>query len=66
MADKKEYAIKKIKLLDTSLEQKEAVLNEIRLLASLKQPNIIEYKEAFIDEPSFSLWYLYSIFIVIR
>lgn len=37
-----------------ALNEKEKVnaLNEIRLLASVKHPNIVLYKESFIDEVS--------------
>ena len=54
-ADKKIYAMKSINIgkLDTS--QREASLNEIRILASLNHPNIIGYKEAFYDENSRTL-----------
>ena len=30
----------------------------MRILASIKHPNVISYKEAFIDHPSSTLWYL--------
>lgn len=33
-------------------------MNEVRILASIKHPNIISYREAFIDIPSNSLWYI--------
>ena len=33
-------------------KEKENALNEVRILASITHPNIISYKEAFIDEPS--------------
>ena len=39
-------------------KEKENALNEVRILASIHHPNIIAYKEAFIDEPSQSLWYV--------
>ena len=50
------YALKKVKMLNLSEKEKENALNEVRILASLNQPNVIAYKEAFIDEPSSSLW----------
>jgi|TARA_B110001450_G_C17647544_1_gene491864 NIMA (never in mitosis gene a)-related kinase len=50
------YALKKVKMLSLSEKEKENALNEVRILASITQPNVIAYKEAFIDEPSSSLW----------
>jgi NIMA (never in mitosis gene a)-related kinase len=37
-------------------KEKENALNEVRILASIQHKNIIAYKEAFIDDPSQSLW----------
>ena len=54
-ADKKIYAMKSINIGKLNTEQREASLNEIRILASLNHPNIIGYKEAFYDENSRSL-----------
>lgn len=34
--DMKEYALKKVKLLNLSLKEKENALNEVRILASMK------------------------------
>ena len=42
-------------MLSLSEKEKENALNEVRILASITQPNVIAYKEAFIDEPSSSL-----------
>lgn len=39
-------------------KEKENALNEVRILASIRHPNIIAYKEAFIDDASQSLWYV--------
>jgi len=39
-----------------SEKEKENALNEVRILASVQHQNISEYKEAFIDEASQSLW----------
>ena len=50
------YALKKVRMLDLSDKEKENALNEVRILASIKSPNIIAYKEAFVDEPTQSLW----------
>ena len=43
------YAMKIINLLKSPKNEKDAALNEIRLLASLSHPNIIGYKETFYD-----------------
>ena len=43
------YAMKRINLPKSPTNEKEAALNEIRLLASLSHPNIIGYKETFCD-----------------
>ena len=39
-----------------SEKEKENALNEVRIMASIKNKNICTYYEAFIDEPSQSLW----------
>ena len=54
-ADKKIYAMKSINIGKLDQNQREASLNEIRILASLNHPNIIGYKEAFYDENSRTL-----------
>ena len=38
-------------------KERQNALNEVRILASIKHPNIIGYKEAFIDDASDSLMY---------
>jgi len=45
-------------MLNLSEKEKENALNEVRILASIYNPNIIAYKEAFVDEGSQALWYL--------
>ena len=37
-------------MLSLSEKEKNNALNEIRLLASVKHPNIVQYKESFIDQ----------------
>jgi serine/threonine protein kinase len=49
-ADEKIYAIKKVKLPSLSDKEKHNALNEIRLLASVQQDNIVSYKDAFFDD----------------
>jgi NIMA (never in mitosis gene a)-related kinase 1/4/5 len=39
-------------MLSLNEKEKQNALNEIRLLASVKHPNIVEYKESFFDESS--------------
>jgi len=34
----------------------ENAINEVRILASIRHPNVIQYKEAFIDSKSKALW----------
>lgn len=55
--DQKEYSLKKVNLSGLSEKEKENSINEVRILASIKNPNVVSYKEAFIDETSNSLWY---------
>mmetsp|Transcript_93842 Transcript_93842/g.201490 ORF Transcript_93842/g.201490 Transcript_93842/m.201490 type:complete len:556 (-) Transcript_93842:275-1942(-) len=50
LADREIYALKKVKLPSLSDKEKQNALNEVRLLASVQQPSIIAYKEAFFDE----------------
>jgi NIMA (never in mitosis gene a)-related kinase 1/4/5 len=33
-------------------KERENALNEVRILASIDEPNVISYKESFIDDPS--------------
>ena len=53
--DGKIYAMKSVNIGKLDNREKEAALNEVRILASLNHPNIIGYKDAFYDEPSKSL-----------
>jgi NIMA (never in mitosis gene a)-related kinase len=55
LTDNEVYAMKKVKMGALKTKEKENALNEVRILASVHHPNIIEYKEVFIDEPSNSL-----------
>ena len=54
-SDNKIYALKNVKIGKLSQKEKESALNEIRLLYSLNNPNIIYYYDAFYDEPTRSL-----------
>ncbi|OMJ71631.1 hypothetical protein SteCoe_30097 [Stentor coeruleus] len=54
-SDLKIYALKKVKIEKLTEKEKKNALNEIRILASIKHPNIISYKEAFFDENDKSL-----------
>lgn len=56
LVDNTEYALKRVKLGNLSDKEKQNALNEVRILASIRHPNIIGYKEAFLDEGSNSLW----------
>jgi len=43
------YALKRVKMTTLSEKDKQNALNEIRLLASVSHPNIVSYKESFVD-----------------
>ena len=49
------YALKRVKFRKLSDKEKENALNEIRILASVKDKHVINYKEAFFDEKDSSL-----------
>ena len=55
VSDKNIYALKKVRMMNLSTKERENALNEVRILASINNPNIISYKEAFIDEDSSAL-----------
>ena len=55
IADGNIYALKRVKFYKLSDKEKENALNEIRILASVKDKNVISYKEAFFDEKDSSL-----------
>ena len=48
--DNQLYALKKVKIQNLSLKEKQNALNEVRILASVNSPFVISYKESFIDE----------------
>ena len=49
------YALKKVNLQKLKDKEKQNALNEVRILASVKSPFVISYKEAFIEESDKSL-----------
>jgi NIMA (never in mitosis gene a)-related kinase len=55
ISDGKIYALKKVSIEKLSEKEKNNSLNEIRILASIKDPNVISYKEAFFEEDDKSL-----------
>lgn len=50
------YALKQVKIVSLNDKEKSNALNEIRILASVRHPNVISYKEAFFDNQQNSLW----------
>jgi NIMA (never in mitosis gene a)-related kinase len=44
--------LKRVDLSKLGDKELENSINEVRLLASIKNPNVVTYKDAFIDEPS--------------
>lgn len=56
LTDKRIYALKRVKLLNLNEKEKDNAINEIRILASIRHPNVVLYHEAFWEEKSRSLW----------
>lgn len=56
LTDNHEYALKKVKLMELNEREKNNALNEVRILASIRDPNIISYKEVFLTENTCQLW----------
>lgn len=52
LADNELYALKQVKLANLSDKEKQNSLTEVRILASMKSPCIVGYKEAFIEHDS--------------
>ena len=50
LKDNKVYALKQVRLSGLKEKEKRNSLNEVRFLASIKNPNVISYKQAFFDE----------------
>lgn len=46
---------RQVKLPKLSQKEKLQALNEVRILASINNPNIVTYKEAFLEEASQTL-----------
>lgn len=53
--DSKYYALKKVPLKTLKEKEIENALNEVRILASIKHPNIIAFKEAFYNNNTHEL-----------
>ena len=47
--DSKIYALKQVNLPKFNKKDIENAINEVRILASIDHPNVIKYKDAFID-----------------
>lgn len=56
ITDNQIYALKRVKLNELKDKEKDNALNEIRIIASIRHPNLVCYKEAFWENNSNSLW----------
>lgn len=54
-SDNHVYALKKVRMSYLKPKEKRNALNEVRIMASIKHPSVISYKEAFFDDESGSL-----------
>ena len=53
--DNKTYALKKVRVDYLSEKERANAINEVRILASIVDPNVIQYKEVFVDKKYNSL-----------
>ena len=49
-ADNKFYALKKVRIDYLSEKERTNAINEVRILASVFDPNVVSYKEVFVDK----------------
>ena len=49
-ADNKDYALKKVRIDYLSEKERANAINEVRILASTGDPNVVSYKEVFVDK----------------
>jgi serine/threonine protein kinase len=52
-SEDKDYVIKKIKTRDITPKDRENIENEVGLLKTLGHPNIVSYKESFMDDEGY-------------
>ena len=57
------YALKKVKMYMLSSKEKENALNEVRILASISDPNIVSLKEVLFYLSFISMQYFKFLFI---
>jgi len=43
------YALKKVKINEMNEKDKNNAINEVRILASIQHPNVVSYRDAFVD-----------------
>ena len=48
-ADNRSYALKKVQITQLNERERANAINEVRILASIKDPNVVSYKEVFVD-----------------
>lgn len=51
----REYVVKRIMTRDLSDKDRENIQNEVGILQKLRHPNIVAYKDCFIEEDSFNI-----------
>lgn len=49
-ADNRFYALKKVRIDYLSEKERTNAINEVRILASVFDPNVVSYKEVFVDK----------------
>ena len=55
ISDNREYALKKVNMNKLSEKERENALNEVRILASIRSPQVLGYRDSFFEAESNTL-----------
>jgi serine/threonine protein kinase len=57
------YALKKVKIHEMNEKDRDNAINEVRILASIQHPNVVSYRDAFVDNNM--LWYALPLIVLV-
>ena len=60
VTDSKMYVMKQISITQMSKKERDEALNEIKVLSALNHPNIIRYRESFVEKTYIAIIMAYA------